>query len=105
MIISLYVLTIIKKLISDNISAIVISGGHGAYTSVEMFRPSDGKSCELPPLPEARAGHTHGSYESGSLELCGGENRAGGSKTPKSCIVFSSGKFFKTLFSSVKIIY
>merc|ERR1711970_232091 len=47
---------------------IIISGGYGAETSVEVFYPTDDKqSCVLPSLPDQRRYHTMD-----SLEICGG---------------------------------
>jgi len=60
---------------------IIISGGEGAYTSVEVFNPSDKTGCLLPSLPDLRTGHTMD-----SLELCGGFFTS-------TCITFTSGQW------------
>ena len=46
---------------------IILSGGLGARTSVEVSVPSTGLSCSLPSLPDGRYGHTVD-----SLIICGG---------------------------------
>merc|ERR1712098_902600 len=46
---------------------ILISGGEGAVSSVEVLNPSTGKTCSLPSLPDKRESHT-----STGLTLCGG---------------------------------
>ena len=63
-------------------AVIVISGGMGANTSVEVFNPNTNQSCLLPSLPEQRISHTM-DY----LTICGGMY------TFTSCITFSSGKW------------
>ena len=50
---------------NNNIPGILISGGKGALTSVEVYSPS--QHCELPSLPDIRGGHT-----SVGTTLCGG---------------------------------
>ena len=65
------------------IPGILMTGGSGAYTSVELFNPTTGQSCELPSLPDNRLYHT-----SAGLEICGG-----GYGTWTSCITFSSGEW------------
>jgi len=61
---------------------IIISGGNGARTSVEVFNPSDKTGCLLPSLPDERWYHTMD-----SLELCGGYS------TRTTCITFTSGQW------------
>jgi len=65
------------------VEGIIISGGDGAFTSVEVFYPTDDKqSCVLPSLPDQRTGHTMD-----SLEICGGV------VTSTTCITFTSGQW------------
>ena len=59
---------------------LVISGGEGASTSVEMFIPSTNHSCTLPSLPHERSGHTMS-----GLTICGGLF------TSTTCLQLSSG--------------
>jgi len=75
---------------TPTIEGIVISGGGGAYRSVEVFSPTDDKkSCVLPSLPDERSGHTMD-----SLEICGGcadpDHPCG---TMTTCINFTSGQW------------
>ena len=74
------VLTLIHK-ITVLTPGLLISGGSDTSTSVEVFVPSTGQSCSLPPLPDSRWSHT-----SDGLYICGGQN------TP-SCLHFSSGQW------------
>jgi len=73
-----------RKIASRTIVArgILISGGWGAGTSVEVYYPGAGTGCVLPSLPDEREGHT-----SDGASLCGGYY------TSISCITFSSGKW------------
>lgn len=64
---------------------ILVSGGWGAQTSVEIFIPETGESCGLPDLPDNRNGHTMDIvYDSGKdkILVCGG----GAGKSQTSCI-------------------
>ena len=55
------------NLLFDNcISAVLITGGISRNTA-ELFLPSDGTSCTLPPLPQTRQYHTVDNHL-----LCGG---------------------------------
>ena len=65
-----------------NFPGILISGGAGAKTSVEVFDPASGHHCVLPSLPDARYAHT-----SEGLDLCGGVH------TLTTCITFSFGQW------------
>jgi len=75
---------------------IIISGGYGlsaeyASSSVEVFDPTTGQSCELPSLPVDRHGHTMD-----GLTICGGMDIAsltGTTDTNTTCITFSSGEW------------
>ena len=67
--------------ISDIITGIIVTGGDGIITSVELIR-EDGTTCTLPPLPQGRRGHTQV-----GLEVCGGYN----SGYLTSCVTFSAG--------------
>jgi len=60
---------------------ILISGGDGAETSVEVYYPGAG-GCVLPSLPDRREGHT-----SDGTTLCGG------GYTRTTCTTFSSGQW------------
>ena len=62
-------------------SGIVLSGGYGALTSVEVIDPSTGQSCSLPSLPEERQSHTMD-----GLLICGGYR-----PSDTTCLSFSSG--------------
>ena len=64
---------------------LLLAGGYGAETSVEVFSPSTGQSCMLPSLPDQRYDHT-----ANNLLLCGGEHAFTGT----TCLTFSSGKWF-----------
>ena len=57
-----------------NISAVLITGGEGAYQSAEIYHPDRDTPCVLPDLPDRRYGHT----QDGSM-VCGG------SDTRRSC--------------------
>ena len=59
---------------------LVISGGSGSYTSVEMFIPSTNHSCTLPSLPDRMTSHTMS-----GLTICGGHH------TSTECLQLSSG--------------
>ena len=61
---------------------LLISGGDGAMTSVDIFVPSTGHSCSLPSLPKGREGHTMS-----GLTICGGAN------TMTTCLQLSSGQW------------
>ena len=63
---------------------ILISGGDGAYTSVEVFVPSTRQSCSLPSLPDnLRYHHTMDSHV-----ICGGYYASA-----STCLSFSSGQW------------
>ena len=64
---------------------ILISGGQYSYTSVEVFIPTTGQSCELPSLPHQMYDHTMH-----DKTICGGYY------TPTTCITFSSGQWVTT---------
>merc|ERR1712013_734083 len=61
---------------------ILISGGDDS--SVEVFNPTTGQSCELPSLPYQRSGHTMD-----GMTVCGGVFTGNGN----TCITFSSGEW------------
>ena len=63
-------------------SAIIVTGGYGAETSVELLLDDGSPWCRLPNLPGPMQGHT----QSG-LVACGG---GGGSGT--SCVTFTGGE-------------
>ena len=65
-------------------TGIIISGGFGAQTSVEVFVPSTGQSCLLPNMPDERFGHTLD-----SLLICGGYEVS----TSTTCLSFTSGQW------------
>ena len=52
-------------------AAIVMAGGWGAGSSVEVFSPATNTSCELPGLPQDRRHHSLDTTDTGLL-LCGG---------------------------------
>ena len=62
---------------------IILSGGYGASTSVEVFVPSTGLSCSLPALPDERYSHTMD-----SLLICGGSV-----SSASTCLSFTSGQW------------
>jgi len=64
----------------------MVSGGSGAYTSVEVFVPSTGLSCSLPDLPDEKQYHTMD-----SLIICGGTERQYTTRT--TCLSFTSGQW------------
>ena len=64
---------------------IILSGGYGAHTSVEVFVPSTGLSCSLPALPDERYEHTMD-----SLLICGGIYTSTAATT---CLSFTSGQW------------
>ena len=67
------------NLLFDNcILAVLIAGGYGLDTA-ELFLPSDGTSCTLPPLPQDRYDHTVDNHI-----LCGG-----GATSGDSCLTWS----------------
>ena len=57
------------------------AGGGGGNTLTEVFIPSSGKSCRLPPLPDIRAMHSLNSVANLPV-LCGGGYQ-------KSCLRFA----------------
>ena len=59
---------------------VAVSGGEGALTNVEVYVPSTGLSCSLPPLPDDRDEHTMD-----SKYICGGVD------TPTSCLHLLNG--------------
>jgi hypothetical protein len=63
---------------------IILSGGVGPFTRVEVFVPSTGLSCSLPALPDERFDHTMD-----SLLICGGYD----SSTLTTCLSFASGQW------------
>ena len=65
-------------------TGIILSGGNGAKTSVEVFVPSTGLSCSLPALPDQRYDHTMD-----SLLICGGYDDS----SPSTCLTFTSGQW------------
>jgi len=69
----------------DQSEGILISGGFGELSSVEVLNPSTGKTCSLPSLPDKRYYHT-----STGLTLCGGRYSK---STSTNCITFSSGEW------------
>ena len=66
----------------NNFAGILISGGKGTETSVEVYSPGVNYHCVLSSLPDRRGGHT-----SDGMTLCGGV------RSSKTCITFSSGKW------------
>ena len=52
-------------LVSDVLAAVLVTGGHALKTA-EIFLPSAGTSCTLPPLPQNRGYHT------ADKNICGG---------------------------------
>ena len=63
------------------LQGLVIAGGEGSNKTVEMFVPSTGEVCYIPPLPQHRVQHTlTGRY------LCGG-----GGKWATNCLHFAEG--------------
>ena len=67
---------------------IIMSGGGGAFSSVEaveVFVPSTGLSCSLPALPDERYAHTMD-----SLLICGGYDYLTIATT---CLSFTSGQW------------
>ena len=69
------------KILPFTHSAIIISGGVGAWRSVEILRDNGSYWCALPGLPDDRLDHS----QSG-LMACGG-----GDDTMTSCVTFSDG--------------
>ena len=74
---------------------IIISGGYGSFardlSSVEVFDPTNGQSCELPSLPADRESHSMD-----GLTICGGSDISsltGTTDTNTTCITFSSGEW------------
>merc|ERR1711892_347638 len=65
-------------------AGLLLSGGDGAETSVEIYSPFTGQSCSLPSLPDQRYRHTMD-----STLICGGYD----SDTSTTCLTFSSGKW------------
>ena len=70
----------IYKTISISV-AILITGGDNARKS-EVFLPWSNRTCELPSLPEGRAGHV----QSGNM-MCGG---GWGTEAERSCTMWSA---------------
>jgi hypothetical protein len=75
-----------NTLIIISMPGIILSGGYGASTSVEVFVPSTGQSCSLPALPDERYGHTMD-----SLLICGGGWDSTTAAT--TCLSFTSGQW------------
>ena len=67
------------------ILGIVSAGGSGGSTLTEVFIPSSGKSCRLPPLPDTRDWHSLNTVANLPV-LCGGGYDAA---TQKSCLRFA----------------
>ena len=84
----------ISSLAWDNqtrsVKRILLSGGIGAESSVEIFDPDTGHSCFLPSLPEdnKRYGHTMDNNV-----ICGGDDYLVAKTT---CLTFSSGNWEST---------
>ena len=64
--------------------AILITGGHGADKSAEVFLPWRNTSCRLPSLPDERYGHV----QTGNM-LCSGGNGNWNNKVVTSCLKWS----------------
>lgn len=62
---------------------LLLSGGDGGTTIVEVYDPSTGLSCSLPNLPEGRIYHTMD-----GLIVCGG-----GPSSKTTCLTFTSGEW------------
>ena len=81
----------------------LISGGYGSSTIVEVISPSSNVSCSVPDLPQPRYGHTMNNNI-----VCGG---VGGTDTKTSCYQLSSAgwtrshtlKYGKVLHSSWEV--
>ena len=71
----------------NNVSVVMVTGGEGATTSVELLLLNGTRLCALPDLPGARYWHS----QSGSL-ACGG----GSSSEETSCVTFSGGTWEQT---------
>ena len=59
---------------SQTCTVVLITGGAGE-DSAELFVPSDGTSCSLPPLPEIRSYHTASGGLAGELKKKDSETR------------------------------
>merc|ERR1719369_1453224 len=79
---SLFIVITFNEMALGQKVGILISGGMGANTSVEVFNPTTNQSCVLPSLPEQRITHTMD-----LLTICGGLD------TLTTCITFSSGRW------------
>jgi len=69
-----------------------MAGGHGAYTSTEVFIPDTGKTCSLPDLPDRRSGHTLDTLGNTPV-ICGGGGNTGNTATATSCLQFTPTSF------------
>ena len=78
-----------------NVAGIVITGGSGATTSVELIR-SDWSTCTLPSLPQGRKLHSQV-----GMTVCGGLGGPPGSDTSTSCLTFSAGSWNRSHTLSV----
>jgi len=78
----------------DDDLGILISGGYGAETSVEVFSPD--YQCVLPSLPDQRSHHT-----SNNMTLCGGISYP----ELTNCITFSSGLWVTSHAMAEKRVY
>ena len=72
-----------------------MSGGHGTYTTAEVFVPSTGLSCSLPTLPDDREYHT---MDSGYI--CGGDYPA-----YTSCLHLDNGNIMVHMHNIIVLIY
>ena len=73
-------------------AGILIAGGDGGKTSVEVYVPETRHSCEFPSLPDLRRTHTIN-----DLVLCGGDDLGTHAGTDsRSCLTFSSGTWKKS---------
>merc|ERR1719369_1261585 len=80
--------TLLHQVISSTTTeAILITGGGGARTSVELFYPQSGKKCSLHSLPQDRYYHTLDTLPGNIPILCGGGRTTA---AEHSCLYFSS---------------